>query len=544
MIKKFLLLIGICLAIQSNAQTGIGTTTPHTSAKLEVNATNKGFLPPRVILTSASDASTIASPAEGLLVYNLGSTGLQAGYYYWNGASWATIATASSAGNGVTSSDLVKLYGEVYSTAAGKIANASGYSFTVPVSGRYLFDFSSSGYLNQSTMSITFKVRQGTVDLATDVFTNANNNVHVVFTGMVEVNLQAGTTYNVYVSSTGSRDAGDYDRVFYKLVAGNLPVTGQSTDYIQASLSANQTLSAAGNIIFNSASGAGITLSSGGFNLTANKTYKLEAALGGASSGYGYYAWVDNTNALLPGGSIGVIMKAGAAYSDAPQDKAVVYYTPTTNTTVYLRVLNVSGTLTAYAPPLANNYSSTWATIAQVGSSAFVNPWILSGNNTYNTSGKVGIGTTAPTQALDVTGNVNVTGKINFTDASGNVPLKVAAFANSGLAVSLGDIQVQMSTSGARSLQIKTTGTSFTGMISAYATYNGFSGTHSFTQFSDISQTITGTFAYIGTTWGFVADGDVANYFVRDTTNQRFYRITLMVGYGFNNNFISIERLL
>jgi hypothetical protein len=405
MIKKYLLFIGICLVIQVNAQTGIGTTTPHTSAKLEVSATNKGFLPPRVTLNSATDATTIASPAEGLLVYNLGSTGLQAGYYYWNGASWATIATASSAGNGVTSSDLVKLYGEVYSTAAGKIANASGYSFTVPVSGRYLFDFSSSGYLNQSTMSITFKVRQGTVDLATDVFTNANNNVHVVFTGMVEVNLQAGTTYNVYVSSTGSRDAGDYDRVFYKLVAGNLPVTGQSADYIQASLSANQTLSAVGNINFNSSSGAGITLTGGGFNLTANKTYKLEAALGGASSGYGYYAWVDNTNALLPGGSIGVIMKAGNTYSDAPQDKAVVYYTPTANTTVYLRVLNISGTVTAYAPPAANNYSSTWATIQQIGSSAFVNPWVLSGNDVFNTTGEVGIGTATPTASalLDLT---------------------------------------------------------------------------------------------------------------------------------------------
>ena len=225
--KLGIVLLSSLFGLMSFAQTGIGTTTPNASAKLDVYATNKGFLPPRVTLTSATDATTIASPAEGLLVYNLGSVGLQAGYYYWNGANWATIATATSAGNGVTASNMVNLYGKGYSTAAGDIANASGYSFTVPVSGRYLFDFSSSGYMNQSTMSITFKVRQGTTDLATDVFTNANNNVHVVFTGMVEVNLQAGTTYNVYVSSTGSRDTGDYDRVFYKLVAGNLPVTGQ-----------------------------------------------------------------------------------------------------------------------------------------------------------------------------------------------------------------------------------------------------------------------------------------------------------------------------
>lgn len=226
--KKTLFLLLISVSVFS--QTGIGTTTPNASAKLDVYSTNKGFLPPRVTLLSATDASTIASPAEGLLVYNLGSVGLQAGYYYWNGANWATIATGSTAGNAVVSSDLVKLYSEGYSNASGKISHVNGYSFTVPVSGRYLFDFSSSGYLNNAVMAITFKVRQGTTDLGTDVYSNANNNVHVVFTGMIEVNLQAGTTYNVYVSSTGSRDSGDYDRVFYKMIAGNLPVNQHMAD--------------------------------------------------------------------------------------------------------------------------------------------------------------------------------------------------------------------------------------------------------------------------------------------------------------------------
>jgi hypothetical protein len=77
------------------AQTGIGTTTPNSSAKLDVLATDKGLLPPRVTLTSGSDTTTIANPATGLLLYNTGNNvALQAGYYYWNGTSWATIATA------------------------------------------------------------------------------------------------------------------------------------------------------------------------------------------------------------------------------------------------------------------------------------------------------------------------------------------------------------------------------------------------------------------------------------------------------------------
>lgn len=226
-IIKFLTAVFLLLSVsESFAQTGIGTTTPNASAKLEVYATNKGFLPPRVTLTSTTDATTITSPAEGLLVYNLGSIGLQAGYYFWNGANWATIATGSIAGNAVSATDLVKLYSEVYSSASGKISNANGYSFTVPVSGRYLFDFSSTTWGGNATT--TFKVRQGTTDLGTDAQTSLNNNVHVEYNGKIEVNLQAGITYNVALTTNANRDSGDYDRVYYKMVAGNLPINQYS----------------------------------------------------------------------------------------------------------------------------------------------------------------------------------------------------------------------------------------------------------------------------------------------------------------------------
>jgi hypothetical protein len=538
--KKVLLLLLISSSLY--AQTGIGTTTPNASAKLDVYSTNKGFLPPRVTLTSVSDATTIPSPAEGLLVYNLGSVGLQAGYYYWNGANWATIATATSAGNGVTSTDMVKLYGKAYSTASGDIAHANGHTFTVPVSGRYSFDFSSSGYLNQALMTITFKVRQGTTDLGTDFFTNANNNVHVVFEGKVEVNLQAGVSYNVFVTSTGSRDGGDYDRVFYKQVAGNLPVTGQSVDYIQASLSTNQALSSAGNIIFNSSSGAGITLKNGGFNLIANKTYKLEAALGGTSGGYAYYAWVDNGNVILTGGSVGTVMKAGSAYTDAPQDKAVVYYTPTTNSTVYLRVYSLSGTLTAYAPSTGSNYSSSWATIQQVGSSAYVTPWTLSGNNTFNTSGNVGIGTTTPSATLDVSGNINVTGKINVTDPSGNVATKVAAFVGRGTDVTLGNLKIRFASSGNMSLQASTVSGTYTVYGSQVLVGSSTLGSSRIDGGSPL--TITTTPAYLNSGNNFLGAGDTTTWNIMDTSAGMSWRISMIVGAGYNNNFISIERLL
>ena len=84
----------------ANAQTGIGTTTPNASAKLDVVATDKGFLPPRVALTATNAFSPItgtSSAATGLLVYNTASAGtipnnVVPGYYYWNGTAWIQIS--------------------------------------------------------------------------------------------------------------------------------------------------------------------------------------------------------------------------------------------------------------------------------------------------------------------------------------------------------------------------------------------------------------------------------------------------------------------
>ena len=221
--KKQVLIIAILILGQIHAQTGIGTTTPHASAKLEVNATNKGFLPPRVTLTSKTDATTIPSPAEGLLVYNTGNnSGLVAGYYYWNGANWATIATAIAAGYAVAASEMQKIYDGVGNATT---INSTGVTFTVPTSGTYLFDFSCSGTNTNGTLTMNFYVRDGATILKSDMQTSYSNNVHAEYNGKIEVNLVIGKTYNVLVNtSSGSIYSNDYCRVYMKQMSGNLPV--------------------------------------------------------------------------------------------------------------------------------------------------------------------------------------------------------------------------------------------------------------------------------------------------------------------------------
>jgi hypothetical protein len=131
------LFITVFITLQVEAQTGIGTTTPNASAKLEVASTTQGFLPPRVALTATNVFSPIvgtSSAATGLLVYNTASTGnapnnVVPGYYYWNGTVWVQISNgliidnSKNAGFTLAAADNNKVF---------LITSASAITVTVP----------------------------------------------------------------------------------------------------------------------------------------------------------------------------------------------------------------------------------------------------------------------------------------------------------------------------------------------------------------------------------------------------------------------------
>lgn len=97
--KKSLITLFYCFSfIFAQGQgVGIGTTTPDPSARLEVTATDRGILIPRVNLTATNNPSPVTSPATSLLVYNLSTINdVVPGYYYWDGAQWVRLSTGSN----------------------------------------------------------------------------------------------------------------------------------------------------------------------------------------------------------------------------------------------------------------------------------------------------------------------------------------------------------------------------------------------------------------------------------------------------------------
>lgn len=86
---------------------GINATgaAPDASAMLDVAATNRGFLAPRVALTATNAAGPITTPATSLLVYNTATAGtapnnVVPGFYFWNGTAWVPFITSSSISSG------------------------------------------------------------------------------------------------------------------------------------------------------------------------------------------------------------------------------------------------------------------------------------------------------------------------------------------------------------------------------------------------------------------------------------------------------------
>lgn len=79
----FFILTGI-----SNAQVGIGNSTPAVSSLLDITSTTKGFLAPRM---NTTERNSILNPADGLLIYNTDELNLNA---FSQTKGWSALSSA------------------------------------------------------------------------------------------------------------------------------------------------------------------------------------------------------------------------------------------------------------------------------------------------------------------------------------------------------------------------------------------------------------------------------------------------------------------
>ena len=100
--KRILLLLFFLTATLGFAQVGVNTTNPDPSSMLDISATNKGVLVPRVSLanvtTTMLDGTNTA--ATGLLIWNTNAAtvgGNGVGFYYFNGTQWMPITQSGTA---------------------------------------------------------------------------------------------------------------------------------------------------------------------------------------------------------------------------------------------------------------------------------------------------------------------------------------------------------------------------------------------------------------------------------------------------------------
>jgi hypothetical protein len=151
----------------------------------------------------------------------------------------------------------------------------------------------------------------------------------------------------------------------------------------------------------------------------------------------------------------------------------------------------------------------------------------------------------------------DVTNSILLPDPTGLLETKIGATGSSvaqfpgykgvcvddGVEVSLDSLVVKLNTGNPRSLQFKVSSGTISTRISGeiYWANSNYTGNYGANYWA--GDTLNTTWQQIFG-WNFPWEGDKAVYNVIDRTNKRLYRITLIIGAGYKNNFIIMERLV
>ncbi len=281
-------------AAYAQQNVGIGTNTPNASARLDITATNRGLLIPRVNLTALNDVNTVPTPANGLLVFNT-NTALSGGtgFYYNNGtpnaAQWVRLQTASGGGSGwaltgnagtdstlnfVGTTDVKPLVFRVNNGFAGQIGSNGGISLGRGANGKNKFTDPGIIAIGDSAL-----------------FNNADSSELAIGNGALYNNTSSGDNVAVGHLSMLSNRTGFNNNAF-----GNFSLFSNDTGFYNVGVGH----AALANCLrsFNTAVGsfAMVSDSSGGQNTAVGYSTLSDNVTGDANTGVGYLALASNLN--------------------------------------------------------------------------------------------------------------------------------------------------------------------------------------------------------------------------------------------------------
>jgi hypothetical protein len=397
--------------------------------------------------------------------------------------------------------------------------------------------------------------------------------------------LRQTTVNTITITNVGQSSSMEITQINNIPVAVQATATGTlTTNMVKYTRTSAQTSNIAENnvIICNTSetslgSGISVNTTTGQITLTAGKTYRLRGSIPTfvASNGLLQYCWYNETTSAWIGESAAQYPPSNNAAYGAMGGTAEVVLTVGSTTVVSFRVLRNTGvtslggntdfsTIGSYpwidAQEITTSFSlntlSTMSTTdnVSVGGGLTVGTIAASGNE----GGQIDLAT-APSGTLS-TGTVSIdiyqdrlrifenNGSFRgaYLDISklpgsvgGELQTKVSGYVNAGVFLTMDNLKATVTTSSNYGLSLATVSGSFAATIAAtYSLYGSNTGGTA----NALTITTTASSSVLG--FNFVGQGDTSTYIINDTTNSRVYRITLMIGGSYINNFISIERLV
>ncbi|MEO8146738.1 MAG: T9SS type A sorting domain-containing protein [Bacteroidia bacterium] len=229
-ILSIITIYALVFATNTNAQNtfpasgsaGIGTSTPHSTAALDISSTSKGVLFQRMTI---AQRNAIVSPAQGLLIYQ---TDITIGLYQYNGSAWKAVTTTNSVRGLINNLFIGQNAGISISTGTGNIGLGKGALKSITVQSNNIALGDSALYSNGSVSANTYEGRNNVAIGNKALKSNTRGSYNSAFGNEALINNSSGIENTAIGYSTlhnntaGSSNSAFGNLAMYANTTGNL----------------------------------------------------------------------------------------------------------------------------------------------------------------------------------------------------------------------------------------------------------------------------------------------------------------------------------